>query len=320
MIHRGRRRSDKITTRSRIERNGLVLIAIIAVLIYGILDSMTSDQTLTRSLIVIFVIVYGFFTQYLINSRKTALEEKERTQQRLIQAESLAAIGQLVAGIAHELNNPLASTSSLIQTDIELLKEQKDKRAIDDEILNDLEFALKELRRAENIVKSVLGLSRQSQAYVEDVDINKAINDTLKALENLYINTRINIIKDFEVSLPMVNGNFANLGQVLINIIKNAIQAIPDGNGTISLKTRYEIETNGVEIECHDTGVGIPKEIINDIFRPFFTTKEVGQGTGLGLYIAHEIIKKHEGLISVSSKQGRGTTFTIDLPCRAREA
>ena len=251
MIHRGRRRSDKITTRSRIERNGLVLIAIIAVLIYGILDSMTSDQTLTRSLIVIFVIVYGFFTQYLINSRKTALEEKERTQQRLIQAESLAAIGQLVAGIAHELNNPLASTSSLIQTDIELLKEQKDKRAIDDEILNDLEFALKELRRAENIVKSVLGLSRQSQAYVEDVDINKAINDTLKALENLYINTRINIIKDFEVSLPMVNGNFANLGQVLINIIKNAIQAIPDGNGTISLKTRYEIETNGVEIECH---------------------------------------------------------------------
>lgn len=304
----------------QIEKNGLALIAIVAALIYVILDCMMSDQILTRSLIVIFVIVYGFFTQYLINSRKTALEEKDRTQQQLIQTESLAAIGQLVAGIAHELNNPLASTSSLIQTDLELLKEQKDQRGVDDEIMNDLEFALKELRRAENIVKSVLGLSRQTQTYVEDVDINVAINDTLKALENLYKKTRINIVKDFEDGLPMVNGNYANLAQVIINIIKNAIQAMPDGNGTITLKTRYEKETNGVEIECTDTGVGIPKELINDIFKPFFTTREVGQGAGLGLYIAHEIVKKHEGLISVSSKQGRGTTFTIDLPCKAGAA
>jgi two-component system NtrC family sensor kinase len=292
---------DKSNTRSQIEKNGLVLIAIVAVLIYWVLDSMASDQILTRSMIVVFVIVYGFFTQSLINSRK-------------------AAIGQLVAGIAHELNNPLASTSSLIQTDIELLKEQKDKRAVDDEILNDLEFSLKELRRAENIVKSVLGLSRQTQTYVEDVDINASLNDALRVLENQYKHTQINIVKDFEDGLPMVNGNFANLGQVFINIIKNAIQAFPDGNGTISLKTRYKKETNGVEIEFRDTGVGIPNELLNDIFKPFYTTKEVGQGTGLGLYIAHEIIKKHEGLISVSSKQGRGTTFTIDLPSKVREA
>ncbi len=312
--------SDKTNTRSQIEKNGLVLIAIVAVLIYWVLDSMASEQSLTRSMIVIFVIVYGFFTQSLINSRKAALEEKERTQQQLIQTESLAAIGQLVAGIAHELNNPLASTSSLIQTDIELLKEQKEKRDIDDEILSDLEFSLKELRRAENIVKSVLGLSRQSQTYVEDVNINASLNDALRVLENQYKHTKINIVKDFEDGLPMVNGNFANLGQVFINIIKNAIQAFPDGNGTITLKTRYKKETNGVEIEFRDTGVGIPNELLNDIFKPFYTTKDVGQGTGLGLYIAHEIIKKHEGLISVSSKQGRGTTFKIDLPCKAREA
>src|SRR5512137_596059 len=119
--------SNKTTIRQQIEKNGLVLIAIVMVIIYWFLDSLTSEQTLTRSLIVIFVIIYGFFTQTLINSRKAALEEKERTQQRLIQSESLAAIGQLVAGIAHELNNPLASTSSLIQTDIELINEQKNK-------------------------------------------------------------------------------------------------------------------------------------------------------------------------------------------------
>ena len=310
--------SNKITVRQQIEKNGLVLIAIVMVIIYWILDSLTSEQVLSRTLIVVFVLIYGIFTQTLINSRKAALEEKDRTQQKLIQSESLAAIGQLVAGIAHELNNPLASTSSLIQTDIELLNEQTDKRAVDDEVLKDLEFSLKELRRAETIVKSVLGLSRQTQTYVEDVDINALLDDTLRILHNQFKESEVIIEKYYEAGLPRVNGNFANLGQVFINIIKNAHQALPDGKGTLSLKTRYSKETSSITIECHDTGKGIPVEVIKDIFKPFFTTKEVGSGTGLGLYISHEIIKKHEGLISVSSKPGRGTTFTIDLPAKAR--
>jgi two-component system NtrC family sensor kinase len=310
--------SNKLSVRQQIEKNGLILIAIVMVIIYWFLDSLTSEQALTRTLIVVFVIIYGIFTQTLINSRKAALEEKERTQKKLIQSESLAAIGQLVAGIAHELNNPLASTSSLIQTDIELLNEQNDKRAVDNEILKDLEFSLKELKRAEMIVKSVLGLSRQTQTYVEDVDINTAIDDALRVLHNHFKDSAVIIEKDYEENLPRVNGNFANLGQVFINIIKNAHQAVSDNKGTISLKTRYSKETNSVTIECHDTGKGIPAEIMKDIFKPFFTTKEVGSGTGLGLYISHEIIKKHEGLISVSSKPGRGTTFTIDLPVKAR--
>jgi two-component system NtrC family sensor kinase len=262
------------------------------------------------------VIAYGLFTQSLINSRKDALEEKERTQQRLIQTESIAAIGQLVAGIAHELNNPLASTSSLIQTNIEILNEKKDKADSDNELLKDLEFSLKELKRAENIVKSVLGLSRQTQVYVEDVDINANIEDALRVLHNQYKDTGVIIEKDFDENLPRVNGNFANLGQVFMNIIKNAIQALPDGQGTISLKTRYKRDANTVTIECEDTGTGISDDILKDIFKPFFTTKVVGSGSGLGLYISHEIIKKHEGLISVSSKPGRGTTFTIDLPVK----
>jgi len=311
--------TNKNTFRQQIEKNGLVLIALVMVIIYWVLDSMTaSDQLFTRSLIVIFVIIYGFFTQTLINSRKAALEEKDRTQQRLIQSESLAAIGQLVAGIAHELNNPLASTSSLIQTDIELINEQKDKRDIDSELLKDLEFSLKELKRVEMIVKSVLGLSRQTQTYVEDVDIKTIIEDALKVLHDQYKYSEVVIEKDYEENLPRVNGNFANLGQVFLNIIKNALQALPDGKGTIFLKTRYIKETNSVMVECRDTGIGIPTEVINDIFKPFFTTKDVGSGTGLGLYISHEIIKKHEGLISVSSKLGKGTTFTIDLPAKAR--
>lgn len=308
--------SEKSTVRRQIEKNGILLIAIAMVLIYWVLDSLTSDQIFSRSLIVLLVLAYGLFTQSLINSRREALEEKERTQQRLIQTESIAAIGQLVAGIAHELNNPLASTSSLIQTDIEILNEKKDKTDIDTELLKDLEFSLKELKRAENIVKSVLGLSRQTQVYVEDVDINANIEDALRLLHKQHKDSGVIIEKDFDDNLPRVNGNFANLGQVFMNIIKNAIQALPDGKGTIFLKTSYKKETNTVTIECRDTGLGIPDDIVKDIFKPFFTTKTVGVGSGLGLYISHEIIKKHEGLISVSSKPGRGTTFTIDLPVK----
>jgi two-component system, NtrC family, sensor kinase len=308
--------SEKGAVRRHIEKNGLLLIAIVMVLIYWVLDSLTSDQIFSRTLIVFFVIVYGLFTQLLINSRKEALEEKERTQQKLIQSESIAAIGQLVAGIAHELNNPLASTSSLIQTDIEIINEKKDKSDIDNELLNDLQFSLKELKRAENIVKSVLGLSRQTQTYVENVDINVNIEDALRVLHSQYRDLDVVIEKDFDENLPRVNGNFANLGQVFINIIKNAIQALPEGKGTVFLKTRYNRETNTVSIECRDTGMGIPENVLKDIFKPFFTTKVVGSGSGLGLYICHEIIKKHGGLISASSKPGRGTTFTIDLPAK----
>ena len=308
--------SDKSPVRRQIEKNGLLLIAVAMVVIYWVLDSLTSDQIFARTLIAFFVLAYGLFTQSLINSRREALEEKDRTQQRLIQTESIAAIGQLVAGIAHELNNPLASTSSLIQTNIEILNEQKVKTDIDTELLKDLEFSLKELKRAENIVKSVLGLSRQTQIYVEDVDINANIGDALRVLHNQYKDLGVIIEKDFDENLPKVNGNFANLGQVFMNIIKNAIQALPDGKGTIFLKTSYKRETNTVTIECRDTGMGIPDDIVKDIFKPFFTTKVVGSGSGLGLYISHEIIKKHEGLISVSSNPGRGTTFTIDLPVK----
>ena len=99
-------------------------------------------------------------------------------------------------------------------------------------------------------------------------------------------------------------------------MIKNALNALPDGRGKISLSTSYQHETDGISVECRDDGHGIPPEIMKDIFKPFFTTKDVGTGTGLGLYVSYEIIKKHEGDISVSSEVGKGTAFTIELPCK----
>ena len=306
----------KPSFRQQIEANGLILIAIVMVLIYWVIDSIASDQVITRLIIVCLVIVYGVMTQSLINGRKAALLEKERTQEQLIQSESLAAIGQLVAGIAHELNNPLASASSLIQTDIDMIQEQTEKRQVDQALLEDLAYSLKELNKTKEIVKSILDLSRQTQTYLEDVDMNAVIDDALQVLYNQYKMMEVTVEKHYDANLPTIQGNFSNLGQVLINIVNNALQALPDGRGKILLFTSCQQDTENIVVECRDDGIGIPPEIMKDIFKPFFTTKEVGKGTGLGLYVSYEIIKKHAGEIRVSSERGKGTIVTIVLPCK----
>ena len=304
--------------RRKFEANGLIIIAIVMVLIYWAVDSVASDQVMTRVLIVSLVIIYGVMTQTLINGRKKALLEKERTQEQLIQSESLAAIGQLAAGIAHELNNPLASASSLIQTDLELIQEQKEIREIDKSLLEDLTFAQRELNKTKGIVKSILDLSRQTQTYQEEVNMNAVIDDALQVLYNQYKSLDVEIEKKYDPGLPPIMGNFSNLGQVLINIIKNALQALPDGRGKITLSTSHRQKTKTVVVECRDTGIGIPPEMMKDIYKPFFTSKEVGKGTGLGLYVSHEIIKKHKGEIRIDSREGAGTTVTILLPYERR--
>ncbi len=213
---------------------------------------------------------------------ETALHEKEKTQEQLIRSESLAALGQLVAGVAHELNNPLASVTSLIQTAIEDLEALKLKFPVDEDLIDDLQFADKELKRAKIIVKSLLDLSRQTQTYSEKVDLNTVIRDALRVLYNQYKQQQLNIVEDYDEQLPKIQGNFANLGQVAINIIKNAIQAVAERNGQIFLTTRFDQTLDQVVFECRDTGPGVPAETRKDIFKPFFTTKAVGQGTGSG--------------------------------------
>jgi two-component system NtrC family sensor kinase len=250
---------------------------------------------------------------------RQALAEKERTQKQLIQSESLAAIGQLVAGTAHELNNPLASAASLLQNSAETIRDWPETFKEREEVIDDLTFSLKELKRAGDIVKSLLGLSRQTQTYVEPVNINAVIDDALRVLHNQFKTLPVSIEKTYEEGLPPVEGNFANLGQVFINIIKNALQSLPEGKGVINLKTSYQGETDSVIFACRDTGEGIPEAYLKDIFKPFFTSKPLGRGTGLGLYISHEIIKRHGGDISVSTEPGKGSVFVIELPCKRRE-
>jgi two-component system NtrC family sensor kinase len=245
---------------------------------------------------------------------KATLIEKEQAQEMLIRSESLAALGQLVAGVAHELNNPLASVTSLIQTTIEDLDQWGEETVPDEDMIDDLKFAEGELARAKSIVASLLGLSRQTQTYSETVDLNLVIQDALRVLHNQYKYHHIDFVENYVQDLPDIQGNFANLGQVAVNIIKNAIQAIADQQGTIMLATRYDKDTGEVVFTCKDTGPGIPELLRQDIFKPFFTTKDVGLGTGLGLYICHEIIKKHGGTLTLESTAEQGAQFEVRLP------
>ncbi len=245
---------------------------------------------------------------------KEALSEKERTQNQLIRSESLAAIGQLVAGVAHELNNPLTTVTSLVQATIEDIEQQDSESSLDADMIDDLKFADKELDRARSIVSSLLGLSRQTQTYSEAVDINLVVKDALRILYNQYKHCELNIVETYGQDLPDIKGNFANLGQVALNIIQNAIQAVMDMKGTIFLSTHFDVNTRQVVFLCKDTGPGIPEDIREDIFKPFFTTKSVGKGTGLGLYICHEIIVKHDGTLKHQKSNGPGAVFEVRLP------
>ena len=245
---------------------------------------------------------------------KEALSEKERTQEQLIRSESLAAIGQLVAGVAHELNNPLTTVTSLVQATIEDIEHLASEYPLVTDMIDDLKFADKELDRARLIVSSLLGLSRQTQTYSEAVDINMVVKDALRILHNQYKHCELNIVESYAKDLPDIKGNFANLGQVALNIIQNAIQAVIDLKGAISLSTYFDMNKRQVVFLCKDTGPGIPKDVQEDIFKPFFTTKEVGKGTGLGLYICHEIVVKHGGTIEHQKTNEAGAVFEVRLP------
>ncbi|HSD84096.1 MAG TPA: GAF domain-containing protein [Anaerolineae bacterium] len=265
---------------------------------------------------------------------QAALLEREHTQQALIQSESLAAVGQLVAGVAHELNNPLASVSSLIQSALETMglpyQPITDSAATLPiirpdavaplkttdvvEVADDLAFSLKELRRAKGIVSSLLDLSRQSQSYTEEVSLTVVCQDALRILHNRIKLLPIEIVEHYQEDLPLVRGNFANLGQVALNMIQNAVDAFEQKPGCIEIGTGDDAARGIVWFYVKDNGPGIPDQVLPSIFHPFYTTKGVGIGTGLGLYISYEIVKKHGGEIIVETAPGQGTLFRVELP------
>ncbi len=263
------------------------------------------------------------------------LDELKNSQDQLIQSEKMASLGQLVAGIAHEINNPLGFLKSNMNNLQKFIKkivafintcEQSDLSEEARERINkkkeeiQYDYLMQRLNKIiessgigiERMKKIVLDLktfSRLDASELIDTDINRSIDLTLDLLVHEY-KDRIKIIKEYG-NLPEVQCYSAKLNQVLMNLLINACQAI-EGEGEIRIKTETEDET--VLIQIGDTGKGIPKHHISKIFDPFFTTKPVGEGTGLGLSISHKIIKQHGGSITVDSEIDRGTTFSITIP------
>jgi two-component system NtrC family sensor kinase len=246
----------------------------------------------------------GIFTD--LRARLTMEKRLQETHLQLVSSEKMASLGKLAAGIAHEINNPLGGIliySSLMMED---LPEEDPKRG-------DLARIVQETGRCKEIVKSLLEFARQTEPKMEPTDINRAINDGLFFLVNQALFHNIKIVKKLDSFLPFVRGNASQLKQVLMNIIVNAAEAMHD-SGTLTITTSPAPDRKTVYVEFTDTGEGIPEENFNRIFDPFFTTKEVGKGTGLGLATSYGIVEDHGGKISVKSKVGEGTTFTIELP------
>lgn len=236
------------------------------------------------------------------------IKELEHHQEQLIQSGKIAAIGTLTAGIAHELNNPI---NNIVLT-AEALKEDFSQLGQEEalELIHDI---LVQSGRASEIVRNLLDFSRSEQPVFEQVDIGKIIRDTLKLVQNQVVLSGVEVERDLPAALPVIHGDPKTLQQVFLNLFVNAIQAMKDG-GTLAIKARTEDGGHWLKVEVADTGMGIDPEDLPHIFEPFYTTKEVGRGTGLGLSVSYGIAQKHGGHIEVKSRKGAGSTLTVVLP------
>jgi signal transduction histidine kinase len=276
-----------------------------------------------------------------------AMKHLKESEAQLIQSEKMSSLGQMVAGVAHEINTPLAYVKNSLgrvaeqlpslrntldhsEKLIDLLKAGNDPDGLSREfkhtatqiaalkqqhVIEELESLVKDglfgTGQVAEIVGNLKNFSRLDRSKVSRFNLNDGLNSTLLLAKHMLKTVEVN--RNFG-DLPEITCSPSQLNQVFLNLITNAVQALPDGSGTITLNSRVEGE--GVAVDVVDNGKGIPKEILPKIFDPFFTTKEIGKGTGLGLSISYKIIQQHGGQIKVDSRVGLGTKFTVWLPLK----
>jgi polar amino acid transport system substrate-binding protein len=228
----------------------------------------------------------------------------------------MAAIGQLAAGVAHEIRNPLGAIRNALYDLKEILGEGPP------EAKEDLAIAEEELVRAKAIIDNLLEFSRISRVDQEPVDLNDLVRKTLFLMNKYLQNSDVRVETNLS-PIPNCMANANAMRQVVLNLVTNAVQAMPNG-GTLSLRTWTIPPLNGrgrrIAVEIGDTGVGISKEDLKDIFNPFFTTKAPGQGTGLGLSVVDSIVRQAQGEIHVDTKLGEGTRFRLEFPCNCPDS
>jgi two-component system, NtrC family, sensor kinase len=221
----------------------------------------------------------------------------------------MASVGLLAAGVAHEVNTPLTGISSYTQ----MLRERFEAGDPRAELLEKIE---KQTFRAAKIINNLLNFSRAAGSELEPLDVNRLLLDVVSLVEHQLDASRIKVVREMAAELPMVRGNENRLQQVFFNLILNARDAMPSG-GWLTLATRAD--EDAVVVEIRDTGTGIKPQDIKRIYDPFFTTKGIGRGTGLGLSVSYGILQEHGGAIFVESAPGQGTTFQVALPPMAAQ-
>lgn len=275
---------------------------------------------------------------------EVAMNELKDTQSQLIQTEKMSSLGQLTAGVAHEINNPInfvfagantlknvidelctivnkyaaldihGDTEQLLAhlKEIEEIKVEVHFDEMEEDMLGLIDDIILGADRTQKIVQSLKTFSRLDEEDLKKADVVENLEATLTIL-NSQLDNRIEIVKEYDPNLPMIDCHIGQINQVFMNLINNACQAIK-GKGQVTLKTWADRATNQCFIQIKDTGTGMEEEVLDKVFEPFFTTKDVGEGTGLGLSIAHGIIEKHNGTIKVESEVGKGSAFTLMLP------
>jgi signal transduction histidine kinase len=246
----------------------------------------------------------GSFNQMAseLQDREVALKE---AQAQLVQSEKMAAFGQLGAGIAHEVKNPLAGILGCAQIALRKVEESSLKK--------NLELIEKETRRCKTIVENLLKFARKDKVRLEAVDMNQVVKDAVAIVNHQLELHKVKLSCKLIEDVPYIMGNSNQLQQVLMNLMINAQQAMEGQAGSIAVSTRMA-QDDRIEVKVSDTGPGIPEEMWQRIFEPFFTTKPGGKGTGLGLSVSYGIIKEHKGDIHVESRVGEGCTFVITIP------
>jgi len=237
--------------------------------------------------------------------------EIDSGQEQLLQSRKMASIGTFTSGIAHELNNPINNISLIVDSLIEDSETLSTAECM--ELYNDL---MAQAERSSKIVKNLLEFSRTDQDHFENISMKEMIEKTQRLLKNELTIKRVRFQARVQENLPKVRIDKSRLQQALVNLLLNGIHAMPDG-GDLTLTIEHDPGSENIRIDVRDTGIGIPEDQLESIFDPFFTTKKEGEGTGLGLSVTYNIIKRHNGRISVESTLGKGTCFSIFLPVKA---
>jgi two-component system, NtrC family, sensor kinase len=266
---------------------------------------------------VVLIIIGAYFTTRAMMKELMRMERKKAASDEVaMQSSKMAALGKMAAGIAHEINNPLAVIGEKAGWMKDLLGMED---VADSENFQELSDAVNKIEyhvvRAKTVTHRLLGFARRMEPMAEKININEILDESIEFLKNEARYRNIEIQANYVPDLPLTTTDPAQLQQVFLNIINNAIDAIGK-DGQITITTRAITKNNEISVEIGDNGPGIPKEVLQKIFDPFFSTKEVGKGTGLGLSISYSIIEKLGGRIIVASEEGQGTTFTIYLPVR----